>query len=375
MDYRISPAIEKRVKKDMSAFERERAPQASAESRAPYSRHAERRAASERLPYQGETYYGRPAIKKNYYGWLIGTYLFVGGIAGASQLIATIADLFGGRHDRAIVRAGRYTALAGALISPLLLIGDLHTPRRWYNMLRIFRKTSAMSIGAWTLFGFGTFSGLTAAAQALEDLFKIPFGRTLARLFGLPAAAAGMLMSIYTGTLLSATSVPFWAAANRILSAMFGTSAMATASAALSLLLTIGRAPRGALRRLEQVALIASAAELVLTLAADRRWRRQGLSAPLKRQPIASAYRFGVLGLGIAAPLTAHAANVLSRRNWPVISVAAAVATLLGGFIQRAVIIFAGNDSASRPVDYFQFTQPERRPIDSMALDLAGDRL
>jgi protein NrfD len=361
----------------MSAFERERAAPTGTQSRAPYGRHAERRAERDttenRRPYGGETYYGRPAIKQSHYGWPIITYFFVGGIAGASQLIAAIADMFGQPHDRAVVRAGRYTALAGALISPLLLIVDLHTPQRWYNMLRIFRKTSAMSIGAWTLLAFGTLSGLAAAAQVIEDVFSIRAGRWLARMFGLPAAAAGLLMSIYTGTLLSATSVPLWAAANRTLSAIFGTSATATASAALSLLLEIAGAPRAVRRRLERLALVASGAELALSVITDRQWRKQGLAAPLQRQPIAGAYRFGVLGLGISAPLIAHAVNLLSRRDMRGLAVAAAVATLIGGFVQRAVMIFAGNDSALRPTDYFKFTQADRQPGDGAASGSTGE--
>jgi formate-dependent nitrite reductase membrane component NrfD len=357
----------------MPPLERERAPASPAaeQGRAPYGRREADGLA--RRPYGGETYYGRPALKQSAFGWLIVVYFFVGGIAGAAQLIATIADLFGGRHARAVVRAGRYTALAGALISPLLLIADLHVPRRWYNMLRIFRKTSAMSIGAWTLFVFGTLSGLTAAAQALEDFFKLPAGRWLGRLFGIPAAAAGMLLSVYTGTLLSATSVPFWAAAHRLLAAMFGTSATATASAALSLMLESAGAPRGAIRRLERLALVASGAELALTLAADRRWRRQHVGAPLQREPIASAYRFGVLGLGIIAPLIAHAANLLLSRHSRAITVGAAVATLAGGLVQRAVIIFAGNDSAQRPADYFQLAQPDERQAAGAARQAKGE--
>lgn len=361
----------------MSAFERERAPygrhtRQATEQQSNRSELAARRGDSQ--PYQGQTYYDRPAIKQSAFGWLVATYFFIGGIAGAAQLIATIADLFGSRRDRAVVRAGRYTALAGALISPLLLIADLHAPWRWYNMLRIFRKTSAMSIGAWTLFVFGGLSGLAALGQALEDLFKIPAGRWLGRLFGVPAAAAGMLMSVYTGTLLSATSVPLWAAAGRLLSALFGTSATATASAALSLELQIAGAPRATQRRLERLALIASSAELALTLAADRRWRRQQLDAPLQGSSIAPAYRFGVLGLGIIAPLLAHAVNILSRRDSRAISAAAAVATLAGGFVQRAVMIFAGSASSQRPTDYFHFTQPDRRQEAGARSDALGGR-
>src|SRR3954466_1221070 len=70
------------------------------------------------------TYYGLPSIKPSHYGWLIVTYFCVGGVAGAAEVIAPAADLTGGRQDRAVVRGGRYLALAGALLSPALLILD-----------------------------------------------------------------------------------------------------------------------------------------------------------------------------------------------------------------------------------------------------------
>src|SRR5581483_11402199 len=65
--------------------------------------------------YDGATYYDRPVVKRSHYGWLIASYLFIGGLAGAAQIIATLADLLGGRRDRGVVRAGRYVALTGAL--------------------------------------------------------------------------------------------------------------------------------------------------------------------------------------------------------------------------------------------------------------------
>ena len=69
------------------------------------------------------TYSGLPAVKRSPYGWLIATSFFVGGLAGAAQVIAQIADLVS--DDRAVVRAGRYLAVFGSLVSPLLLIRDL----------------------------------------------------------------------------------------------------------------------------------------------------------------------------------------------------------------------------------------------------------
>jgi len=156
--------------------------------------------------YDGETYYHRPALKPSPYGGLIASYFFVGGLAGAAQLIAGLADVCSHDDNQPVVRAGRYLGLAGVLLSPLLLIADLRTPGRWYNMLRIFRRTPSMSIGAWTLTGFGLLSGIAAAAQALYARTGVVACRRVARYIGVPAALAGGAVTTYTGTLLAATS-------------------------------------------------------------------------------------------------------------------------------------------------------------------------
>jgi len=163
--------------------------------RAPYGRQhtsADQSAVdSSHSNYRGETYYGRPVLKPSPYGQLIASYLFVGGIAGASQIIATVADWTGDRRNRFITRAGRYLSLAGILASPLFLIADLRTPERWYNMLRIFRRTSPMSIGSWTLSAFGGLSGITALLQFLADRRRRPvIGARRARLRFLPQGRA-----------------------------------------------------------------------------------------------------------------------------------------------------------------------------------------
>lgn len=327
--------------------------------RAPYGRQTPTVSNSRALvPYEGETYYGQSALKPSHYGPLVASYLFVGGLAGASQMIATVADLCGREEDRPIVRAGRYVALAGALTGPIFLIADLQTPQRWYNMLRIFRPTSAMSIGSWTLTLFGATTALTALAQGLADRSGTPLYRYAARWFGVPAAALGCVVATYTGTLLAATSNPFWARGNRFLPALFGLSATATATAALSLAAHVQQTPLGTHRRLEQLAFIAEGAELLLTAAIEHRWEREKLSTPLHEQPIAKAYRTGYKRAGVVAPLIIHGLRLLTKRRSRGWSIAAAVAALAGGYILRSVILSAGKASASRPEDYFRFTQP-----------------
>jgi protein NrfD len=329
--------------------------------RAPYGRQRDipRDTTNSRSPasqHPSETYYGQPAIKPSHYGKLVASYLFIGGIAGASQMLATVADLCGRRKDGFIIRVGRYLALGGAVTGPAFLIADLHTPERWYNMLRIFRRTSTMSIGSWTLTAFGTLSAMTAAAQTIADRLKRPFYRRAARALGVPAAASGAVVATYTGALLGATSTPLWAGASRLLPALFGTSAAATSTAALSLGAHLKCAPPGTTQRLERLALIAAGTELLLTSAIDRQWQRQNLAQPLKQHSIAAGYR-GYKALAIATPLIVHGLGILAHRRSRRSSIIAAIASLAGGYLLRSVILSAGKASAKRPQDYFRFTE------------------
>ena len=311
--------------------------------------------------YEGQSYYDLPAIKPSHYAWPIAAYFFIGGLSSAAQFIATVLDLVGGKEDRPAVRAGRYLAFLGALVSPLPLIVDLETPQRWYNMLRIFRPTSTMSIGSWALTAFGTFSGLTAVGQAAEDLFGWVTGRWLARLASLPAALAGGVVALYTGTLLAATVLPLWAAASPFLSSLFASSATSTATAALTLATT----PPSTRRRLNWLALLTGAAELFFAVLIERGWRRRQVAAPLKQRQMGPAWRIGVLGLGILSPLILHGVEALAGRTSPKVSTLAALAALAGGFILRAVLVFGGNASARRPEDYLRLSQAPGVPAAS----------
>lgn len=343
-------------------------------ARAPYGRHSRRDEELARIrregpaalqPYDGENYYGLHPLKAGHYKWLIAQYFFIGGIGGAAQVISTVVDLVGDEEDRVLVRHGRYIALAGASLSPIFLIADLHTPGRWYNMLRIYRPTSPMSVGSWVMTAFGVFSGLTALAQLREDLSGGTRGRLMGRVFGVPAALTGTVFSYYTGTLISATSVPLWASVPRLLPALFSTSAAATAASALTLTAEAAGASEETQRRLERFETVAGGAELAVTAGLHREWRRQRLDGPLHEQPISAAYKLGAIGLGIAVPLAIHGYQMLTGRKSKTAITVAAVSTLVGGFCLRASILFAGRRSAQRPQDYFRFSQPaaERQPL------------
>ncbi|MGN6673656.1 MAG: NrfD/PsrC family molybdoenzyme membrane anchor subunit [Thermomicrobiales bacterium] len=309
-------------------------------------------------PYHDETYYNRPALKSGHWRWLIGSYYFVGGVAGAAQVIATIADTAGAPQDRAVARAGRYLAFAGVLVSPVLLIADLHTPQRFYNMLRIVRPTSPMSIGSWTLTVFGAATGLAAIGEMLDQFAGLPMGKVVARWAGVPAGLAGAVMAVYTGVLTSATSVPLWAAVPRGLPPLFGVSAATSACAALQLVAEATGAAPEAGQRLERLALGLGAAQLVLLAGVEHTWRRRGVGEPLEHGQLGAIDRGGALGRGTLLPLAIHAVRQATGRRARGATLLAALATLAGVYIEKAAVVFAGHESARRPKDYFRFAQP-----------------
>ncbi|MGD9613870.1 MAG: NrfD/PsrC family molybdoenzyme membrane anchor subunit [Alphaproteobacteria bacterium] len=294
------------------------------------------------------TYYDQPALKPTHYGWMVSGYIFVAGVAGSAQIIATVAEMTDGGMNTRIVRNGRYIALGGAVVGAGLLIADLHTPTRFYNMLRIFRPTSPMSIGSYVLTTFGAFSALLAAAQLRRDLGAEPgILDRAAWIAQIPAALTGAAISTYTGPLLAATSTPLWAALPKLLPAVFGASAMASAAAAL-LLTTPGGAEREPLRRIE---LVASTVEIAILVLIPTKLRIEGVRTTIGIGPVLAA---------ACVPLIEYGAQTVAGRasRAPRFGTLAAAAVLGGAFLLRHLVLQSGNRSAKRPRDHFRFSWP-----------------
>ena len=286
--------------------------------------------------YGGESYYGRPAVKASPYRWKVALYTFLGGLAGAAQVIATLAYLAGWRKHVPLIKAGRVlAALNGAALGPALLIADLHTPQRWYNMLRIFRRTSPMSIGSYVLTAFGGFSALSL----------IP---SLERTAQFPAALAGAGMASYTPALLASTATPLWASTPRALGAEFASAAFASGAAALML---CSREPG-----LEAAACAATLVYGAASFAANREQRKKGVDRALRRGKWAGMHKAG-LGLSVALPLACFALNALAGRSARRSAIGAA-GILAGVLLSRWALFEAGNESAREPQDYLRMTSP-----------------
>ncbi len=299
--------------------------------------------------WDGETYYGRSQLKPApFNNRFVGSYVFLAGLSGAAQLLSLLLDLRHGRVAAGSVRRGRYLAMLAPTIGTVCLILDLHTPQRFYNMLRLFKTTSPMSIGSWTLMGFSAASTVTAALQLIADRARpAHWPHTLARVAQVPAAILGSVLATYTASLFSATSTPRWAAAPGSLAIRFASASMASAAAAMG----FGEGRSGFGGSLDGIAVAALATELAATLAEGERARQVDVGE-------ASSESANVLA--IVAPLGLFALSLL----WPtgrsrLLSATASIGVLVGSLAMRVDVLSKGDESARQPDVSMRFAQPK----------------
>ncbi len=311
--------------------------------------------------WDGPTYYGRPQLKSApFNNWVVGGYIFLAAISGSAMLISGVAEVARGRRARGMVRHGRYLSLLAPTVGAALLVYDLHTPKRFYNMLRIAKTTSPMSIGTWILTAFTGAAFVSAGAQFAAD--RVTRGswlspswlRWIARAAHVPAAIAGAGLCSYTAPLLASTSTPLWAAAPRMLSMRFAASSVAAGASALRLF------ERSSANRasLDQIALAALAAEFAASAVSHQIYRQRGVEEALDGG-WGWVETLGVNAAGVMLPAAAHAASIAFGRRRPRRSGdIAAGAILVGSFMLRVAVMSAGDRSADDPSISFRFSQP-----------------
>jgi formate-dependent nitrite reductase membrane component NrfD len=187
------------------------------------------------------SYYGRPVVKAPPWGHEIPAYLFLGGVAGGSGLLAAGAQF----SKRPRLRRNSRLAGIGAIgLGSVALVLDLGRPERFLNMLRTIKVTSPMSVGSWILALYSAGAGVTAAIEVDRMTgSRLPLG-PLRRLLpivdvgaGLWAAAFAPPLAAYTAVLLADTANPTWNAARDELPFVFVSSA-ALASGGLAMITT-----------------------------------------------------------------------------------------------------------------------------------------
>jgi hypothetical protein len=295
------------------------------------------------------SYYGRPILKPSPWTADIPAYLFTGGLAGGSALIAAGADLTGRPALRRTARLGAFGAISASLA---LLVHDLGRPARFLNMLRVAKVTSPMSVGTWILTGFGPLAGLAAAGEmsALVPRRLEPAGRLarrLARPSGLAAAALGPAVMSYTAVLLADTATPSWHEGYREMPFVFVGSSF-VASGGLGLL----AAPTAEIGPARVLAVAGAALELG---AQHRMEQSMGLAA----EPLHQG-RAGALMRASKALTALGAVGAVFAGRSRGVAAASGAALLSASALTRFGIFHAGQASARDP-KYTVVPQRRRR--------------
>ncbi|CAM3337891.1 NrfD/PsrC family molybdoenzyme membrane anchor subunit [Mycobacterium colombiense] len=262
------------------------------------------------------SYYGRPVVKPAPWGHEVAAYLFLGGVAGGSGLLAAGAQLTGRNTLR---RNTRLSALIAVALGAFALVKDLGRPERFVNMLRTVKLTSPMSIGSWILSFFSAGIGVAAASEVDRMTGeRIPLGplrpvlRAVEGPAGLEAAVFAAPLAVYTAVLLTDTATPTWNAAYRDLPFVFVSSASLAASGLA--MITTPVAEAGPARKL---AVIGAVGDLISARFTEYRMD------PVTREPL----HHGTPG------------RLLSASEW--LAAAGGLGALLGGR-HRAVAALSG---------------------------------
>jgi formate-dependent nitrite reductase membrane component NrfD len=298
------------------------------------------------------SYYGRPVVKPAPWGHDVAAYLFLGGVAGGSAVLAAGAQLTG----RAVLRRNcRLGALGSVGLGAAFLVRDLGRPERFVNMLRVIKLTSPMSLGSWILSACSTGAAVAAAAEVDRMTGeRLPLGplRSVLRFVegpaGLEAAAFGPLLAVYTAVLLADTSTPTWNHAHDELPFVFVSSA-SMASAGLAMVTT----PVAETAPARRLAVLGVIGDLVATQVMHRRMD------PVVAETLHDGRPGTMLRLSEALAVAGGIGTVLGGRRRGV-AAASGLALLAASALTRFGIFEAGIRSAKDP----RYTiEPQKRRL------------
>jgi hypothetical protein len=311
------------------------------------------------------SYYGRPVVKPAPWGHEVAAYLFLGGVAGGSGLLAAGAQLTG----RATLRRNtRLTALVAVMLGAVALVKDLGRPERFVNMMRTIKLTSPMSLGSWILSSFSAGIGVAAASE-IDRMTgeRLPLGalrrvlRAVEGPAGLEAAAFAPPLAVYTAVLLADTATPTWNAAHEDLPFVFVSSASLAASGLAMVTTPVSEA--GPARRL---AVLGVLGDLVATKLMERRMD------PVAAEPLDHGDPGQMLRWSERLVIAGGLGTLLGGRNRAV-AVVSGLALATASALTRFGVFEAGKESTRDP--RYTIEPQKRRLAARRAAGVTGDSI
>ncbi len=327
-----------------------------------------------------------------YWNWTVAVYLFVAGVSAGAFGISAFAYFFGEEKYEKITRLGAYIAPFPLIFGILCLIYDLERPHLFWKLLLTIQVNSVMSLGSWLLLIFSAMTflhfylWLPERYDLLHLLNRLPGkwerfkivrwlktgsflaefrrknltrNRGLVAGWGIPVSIG---VGIYTGVLLGALNArPFWN--NPMLPFLFLLSAMKTGTAAICFagcfLNGSGKMTREEMESnkfmihtIDFTLMVFSVIAVFLFILGLYVSPRSSVEAARLIMGGEFTYPFWVIavGIGILLPMALETYELIPhfikrvglREHKPWISGFTAASVLLGGFVLRIVIVYAG---------------------------------
>ncbi len=294
------------------------------------------------------------------WGWLIATYLFLGGLGAGVFVAVSVVYLITGDRFKNTIRFGSWASAVSIALGTLLLLVDVAKPFRAMIMFKSFVNfESWMTRGAWLLFCAILVNGL--AALFWSDFSLQIFGRIWKPLhekravFRTILAIVGIVLSLgvaaYTGILLGVLQFrPLWH--TWLLPALFVASALDTGVGLATGYASVREKGEGV--KVLRIALEVSILFLIV-IESVALWKF--LNAAFNGSPDAAraaqlvasgplAIPFWVLvvGCGLTVPFLVCLSQLsgLLKRLAVTVSLVGLVCCLVGGWTLRFVVLSAG---------------------------------
>jgi len=271
-------------------------------------------------------YAHRPVTKPPNWHGLVTLDVLFNNLSTGLFLVAALAELVAPTSFAGLARIAFPIALLWLIADLVCLVLDLGDPFRFHHMLRVWKPSSPMSLGTWSITAFA--APLTALAAM--SIFRVGEGhewiRRIVLIVGLVPALG---TAVYKGVLFSTTAQPGWGNA-RWLGGYLSSSALTLGAVQVLVLARAAGHPgvAEALRRASMVLLVVNLIALCL-LAAD-------LRAPLSR-----AHAPGTLAaIGAVALLAGTLVPLwLLAVGAPLQLASALLFMLLGAFVVRYEVV------------------------------------
>ncbi|ABB24886.1 NrfD/PsrC family molybdoenzyme membrane anchor subunit [Pelodictyon luteolum] len=295
-------------------------------------------------------------VHQEVWHWQIATYLFLGGLGGATFAISALIHLFEG-CDRKMLSVAVMSSIGFLVLGTVFLLADMLQPLK-----AIYALTNPRS---WIFWGviFINFYFVSAIAYVIPLLEvwpkinpyvqKIPRGildllERFNKLAALTGSAAGFLVAIYTGLLISAApAISFWN--TPALPLLFVISGFSTGAAFLLLLSTFSKNEESwkIIAKLEELDAMLIVTELIILGA----YFNFALFLPTGARESAQVlfhsplFIIGFFIFGLIVPLAIETYGIFFAKHTKKsghLLVIASVMVLLGGYLLRYYVLKAG---------------------------------